>query len=159
MAPGKSTTGNTGEGKNHMTLSPFHDPNSPIVLCIDDDPDHLLFLRDALWDTGYTFVGAACGEDSLRIVERCRPSLILLDIDMPGLGGIETCRRLRQNPAFESIPIAFLTTRETRANVAEGLTLGANDFILKPLNGEATLQRLGYWTGHGADQPVSALAA
>src|SRR5215469_7795756 len=96
MAPRKSpTTGAAGE-RDPMTLSPFHDPSSPVVLCVDDDPDNLSLLRTALWDTGYTFVGAACGEDCLRIVERCPPHLILLNVEMPGLGGIETCRRLRE---------------------------------------------------------------
>ena len=128
-----------------MTL--LKNQRSPVVLCVDDDPDDLSVLRTALWDSGDTFVGAACGEDCLRIADRSPPRVILLDIDMPGLGGLETCRRLRENPAFKTIPIVFLSATETHADVTRGLALGGNDFIVKPIHGEAMRQRVAYWAG------------
>src|SRR5215472_4650971 len=132
------------------------DLRSKLILAIDDSPEDLALLNATVMGAGYTFVGAGSGEDALSLLHRCTPRLILLDIQMPGLDGIETCRRLRENPQLRSVPIAFLSARKTRGDVQEGLAAGGNDFIVKPINRDALLQRVHHWTNHRIAVPRAA---
>jgi len=132
------------------------DPRSKVVLAVDDSPEDLALLNAILMGAGYAFVGSASGEDCLSLIHRCTPRLILLDIQMPGLDGIETCRRLRENPQLKTVPIAFLTARKTRGDVREGLAAGGNDFIAKPINRDTLLQRVQHWTNHRVAVPKAA---
>jgi CheY-like chemotaxis protein len=132
------------------------DPRSKVVLAVDDSPEDLALLNAILMSAGYAFVGSASGEDCLSLVHRCPPRLILLDIQMPGLDGIETCRRLRETPQLQTVPIAFLTARKTRGDVREGLAAGGNDFITKPINRDKLLQRVQHWTNHRIAAPRAA---
>ncbi|MBV8537493.1 MAG: response regulator [Alphaproteobacteria bacterium] len=129
---------------------------SKLILAVDDSPEDLALLNAIVMGAGYTFVGAASGEDALSLVHRCTPRLILLDIQMPGLDGIETCRRLRENSQLKTVPIAFLTARKTRGDVKEGLAAGGNDFIAKPIHRDTLLQRVQHWTNHRVAAPEAA---
>jgi len=124
------------------------DPRSKVILAVDDSPEDQALLNAILLGAGYTVVGAGTGEAALGLVHRCTPRLILLDIQMPGLDGIETCRRLRENAQLNTVPIAFLTARKTRGDVSEGLAAGGNDFIVKPIHRDTLLQRVQHWTNH-----------
>lgn len=134
------------------------DHRSKVILGVDDSPEDLALLNATLWAAGYTFVGAASGPDALSLVHRCKPRLILLDIEMPMLDGFETCRRLREIPELETTPIAFLTACKTGEHVKRGLAVGGNDFIVKPINRDTLVQRVQHWTGHriGAAAPKAA---
>jgi CheY-like chemotaxis protein len=132
------------------------DSRSKVILTVDDSADDLALLNTILMGAGYAVVGAASGEDALSLVHRCTPRLILLDIQMPGLDGIETCRRLRENPQLRTVPIAFLSARKTRGDLQEGLAAGGNDFVVKPINREALLQRVHHWTNHRIAVPRAA---
>ena len=132
------------------------DLRSKLILAVDDSPEDLALLNAIVMGAGYTFVGAASGEDALSLVHRCTPRLILLDIQMPGLGGVETCRRLRENPQLRTVPIAFLTACKTRGDVKEGLAAGGNDFIVKPIHRDTLLQRVQHWTNHRIAAPKAA---
>ena len=130
-----------------MTTIPT-DTRSKIVLVVDDSPEILSLITAMLSGAGYTVVGASSGENCLALVHRCPPRMILLDVQMPGIDGFETCRRLREHPQLKTTPIAFLTALKTRGDVKEGLTAGGNDFIVKPVSRDALLQRVQHWTSH-----------
>jgi len=132
------------------------DARSKLILAVDDSPEDLALLNTILMAAGYTVVGSASGEDCLSLIHRCTPRLILLDIQMPGLGGIETCRRLRENPQLKTVPIAFLTACKTRGDLREGVAAGGNDFIAKPINRDTLLQRVQHWMNHRVAPPRAA---
>src|SRR5689334_21296256 len=103
-----------------------------LVIAADDAPEVLLLLKAALTGAGLSFMGAASAAELLALSLRVVPRLILLDVEMPEMNGFEACRRLRANRNLVRVPIAFLTARKTFEDVAEGLSSGGNDFILKP---------------------------
>jgi DNA-binding response OmpR family regulator len=74
--------------------------------------------------------------------------VILLDVQMPGLDGFETCRRIRSRPELAAVPIAFLTTLSAVWDVQEGMVAGGNDFITKPVARQKLLDRVQYWATH-----------
>ena len=104
-----------------------------LVLVVDDTPSNLLVVGEALKD-GYRVATAQSGEAALEWLARGeRPDLILLDIMMPGLSGYDVLRRLRQDGATQDIPVIFLTADTSQAAEAEGLALGADDYVTKPV--------------------------
>ena len=118
-----------------MSADPYfivHD--KPSILVVDDTPDNLA-LMTALLKDDYRVKVAHSGERALRLVKGGEPpELILLDVMMPGMDGYEVCRRLKADPATESIPVIFLTARANVENETFGLSLGAVDYIVKPIN-------------------------
>ncbi|HZF51706.1 MAG TPA: ATP-binding protein [Polyangiaceae bacterium] len=103
---------------------------APLVLLVDDDPQSLKLLSDALLGQPFSIAVAIDGEMALRQVRREPPDLILLDAVMPGLDGFEVCRRLQADPATRDIPIIFMTSLTD--GVSRGLDLGAVDYVTKP---------------------------
>jgi len=138
-----------------MNEVPPSENRGKLIVGVDDDAANLAFLKANLVTAGYTFLGAANGLECLGLVLRAPPRLILLDIEMPLIDGFETCRRLRAIADFASVPIAFLTARKTREDVKLGLSVGGNDFIIKPFKREHLLERVNYWMSHrpGAAAP------
>ncbi len=113
-------------------MSPFLSKQS--VLIVDDTPDNIDLLSEVLGDD-YRIRVATSGEKALKIVYSDEPpDLILLDIMMPGLSGLEICRRLKANPDRRRIPIIFVTAMSSIADEALGLELGAVDYITKPIS-------------------------
>jgi CheY-like chemotaxis protein len=117
-----------------------------VVIGVDDLPQHLKLLKQCIESGGYTFIGAASGLECLQLVSRIHPRLILLDVQMPEVDGYETCRRLRADPGLHSVPVAFLTSRNSPEDVKLGLAAGGNDFILKPVAIGRLMERVKYWT-------------
>ncbi len=119
-----------------------------IVIGVDDHPRNVTLLRDVITSAGYTFFGATSGSECLSLVMRVEPRLILLDIQMPEMDGIETCRKLRTRPdgRLDRVPIAFITACNMQADVQRGLAAGGNDFILKPFAITRLIERVNYWT-------------
>jgi len=101
------------------------------ILAVDDDPDYLLILGDRLRKRGYDVVRAASGEEALQLLEYQRVDCILLDRSMAGIGGVETCRRLKAAPVVRETPLIMLTATETRDAMLEGLAAGADDYVAK----------------------------
>jgi len=120
---------------------------SKIVLGVDDLPENLAALRGFVTAAGYTFFEAESGEDCLSLTARVTPRVVLLDVQMPGLDGFTTCKRLRAQEGMRHVPILFLTARKTAADVLEGVRAGGNDFIAKPVDRDRLLQRLQHWIG------------
>ena len=105
----------------------------PRVLIIDDERLNLNTLHELLKDECKVMV-ATSGEQGLKAVAAGRPDLVLLDITMPGLGGFEVCRRLKEDPLTRGIPVIFITGLTDAAQETHGLEIGAADYITKPFN-------------------------
>ena len=114
--------------------------NRLTVLVVDDTPANIQILVNIL-SPEYRAKIATNGENALRIAEKePHPDLILLDIVMPGMDGHEVCRRLKANPATAAIPILFVTATATDDDVAKGRSLGADGFLMKPLDPETVME-------------------
>jgi two-component system cell cycle response regulator len=109
-------------------------PARDTVLVVDDSPESLGFLTDALEEDGRTVLVASSGQAALRIVDRITPDLILMDAVMPGMDGFEACRRLKANPGTAAIPVVFLSGASTAQQKVQGLDLGAVDYVTKPFD-------------------------
>lgn len=103
------------------------------ILCADDEPYNLGILRAALKDQ-HSLVFARSGAETLKSVEKHRPSLILLDVQMPDMDGYEVCRRLKNNAETEHIPVIFVTGLTQEADERTGFDVGAVDYIVKPVS-------------------------
>ena len=118
------------------------DHSAQTILVVDDQPVNLAVLGDLLEPAGYQLLSATCAADALRIAAKARPDLILLDIVMPGIDGLETCRLLRAGPATYDLPVVFITGRaEVEARV-EGFRAGGVDYIVKPFEAPEVLARV-----------------
>lgn len=104
------------------------------VLVSDDDMNVRLLTRQCLEAEGMTVVEAADGQQALEVFLRERPDLIFLDVEMPGLSGLEVCRRIRETPLGESIPIMIVTGSDDRESIDEGFEAGATQYKTKPVN-------------------------
>ena len=104
------------------------------ILVVDDEEDILELVRYNLDREGYTVVCAASGEAALKVAESETVDLIILDLMLPGIDGLEVARRLRQNAATREVPIVMLTAKGEEADVVTGLELGADDYITKPFS-------------------------
>jgi len=108
-------------------------PNSKQkVLIVDDEPINLKVLNNILKDV-YKLIFAKSGAEALRLIERERPDLILLDVMMPEMTGYEVCERLKQDPLYKTIPVIFVTALNDAVDEAKGLNIGAVDYIAKPV--------------------------
>lgn len=105
-----------------------------IVLLVDDSPDSLSFLTEALEETGYSVLIATSGASALSIVDRITPDLILLDAVMPGMDGFETCQRLKAHGAVAQVPVIFMTGLTETEHVVRALGAGGVDYLTKPIN-------------------------
>ena len=113
--------------------------NSARILVVDDEPQIRRVLRSTLAFRGYELVEAASGEEALELARKVKPDLILLDVNLPGMSGIETCRELRR---FTAMPIIMLTVRNAERDKVVALDAGADDYVTKPLGIEELLARV-----------------
>ncbi|OEZ57757.1 response regulator [Duganella sp. HH105] len=113
----------------------------PTILIVDDTPDNITLLSNLLKDKYNTKV-ATSGATALQIVAGAPVDLILLDIMMPDMDGYETCRRLKDDPHSAAIPVLFLTAKSQPEDEAMGLSLGAVDFLRKPVNPDVLFARV-----------------
>ncbi|MCS0584547.1 diguanylate cyclase [Massilia pinisoli] len=122
--------------------APLADPRKPAILIVDDAPDNLGVLRSMMLRQGYQTFVATSGDRALDIAQRVKPDVILLDVVMPGLDGLETCRRLKAHPATARIPVIFMSARGDTADIVAGFDTGAADYIPKPLRLEEVCARV-----------------
>jgi two-component system KDP operon response regulator KdpE len=109
------------------------------ILVVDDEPQIRRIMRTTLTGAGYEVDDAKTGEEGLEKVRTFRPDLVLLDINMPGMGGLEACRGIRTDP---NIAIIMLTVRDTERDKVEALDAGADDFVVKPFSTPELLARI-----------------
>ncbi len=112
------------------------------VLLVDDNPTNLQVLYKTLEGAGYTLLAARDGEQALSIAKLALPSLILLDIMMPGIDGFEVCRRLKADAETRGIPVIFLSALTDTEALVKGFALGAVDYISKPFQGDEVRARV-----------------
>jgi len=114
----------------------------PNILVVDDEPDLLELIDTNLTAAGFHVLTAANGSEALRRARALQPQLILLDVMLPELDGLEVCKLLRLDPATRSIPIVMLTARATEIDRVLGLELGADDYVTKPFSVRELVLRL-----------------
>jgi DNA-binding response OmpR family regulator len=114
------------------------------ILIIEDDEDIAESLNYNLKREGFGTTLAESGEKALRLAldEKTTPSLILLDLMLPGMSGLELCRRLRREPMTETTPIIMLTARAAESDKVEGLEMGADDYVIKPFSVKEVIARV-----------------
>ena len=103
------------------------------ILIVDDAPASLGLLQDMLRGRGHRTFVATSGERALDLAQRVQPDLILLDVMLPGLDGLETCRRLKAEPTTADIPVIFVSACSETEDIVAGFDCGAADYIAKPL--------------------------
>ncbi len=116
--------------------------SSPKILVVDDQPVNVQLLKRKLEREGIQVSAAYTGQEALDIVRRDKPDLILLDVMMPDMDGIDVCQRLQESEDTRSIPVIFITARTSKESKLEGLAVGAVDYITKPIDLDETLARV-----------------
>jgi len=114
----------------------------PKILVVDDQPINVQLLKRKLEKEGIDILTAYNGQEALDVVARTKPDLILLDVMMPDMDGIEVCQRLQADESARHIPIIFVTARTSKEGKIEGLGVGAVDYITKPIDLDETLARV-----------------
>src|SRR4051812_49092211 len=109
------------------------------VLIVDDEPDILELLQYNLEKEGYEVAMAANGKEAVEVAKKFSPQLILMDIMMPKMDGIEACRQIRQSQKLKEVFIIFLTSRSEEFSEIAAFESGANDFITKPIKPRALM--------------------
>jgi len=113
-----------------------------IVLVVDDSPDALSLINDALEDEGLDVLVALEGRQALTIAKRIRPDVILLDAVMPVMDGFETCKQLKMNADLADIPVIFMTGLSDTDDIVRGLEVGGVDYLIKPINPAELIARM-----------------
>ena len=114
----------------------------PLILIVEDEPAQAEVLRYNFEREGYTTGVATDGEEALLAVEEQQPSLVILDWMLPGLSGLEVCRRLRQRPESRTLPVIILTARGEETDRVRGLDCGADDYVTKPFSASELVARV-----------------
>ena len=112
------------------------------ILLVEDERDLLELLKYNFDREGYQVVTAETGEEGLKQVRNQPPDLILLDLMLPAMDGLEVCRSLKARPETASIPIIMLTAKGEEADIVQGLELGADDYITKPFSPRILMARI-----------------
>lgn len=118
------------------------DKTAPLVLVVDDQNANLQLIGEVLDHAGYQVMPALSGEQAIARASLRRPDLVLLDIAMPGMNGVEACKRLRTLPGLDDLPILFVTAANDRASLVTAFAAGAVDYITKPFVVEELLARV-----------------
>jgi two-component system, OmpR family, KDP operon response regulator KdpE len=112
---------------------------SATILAVDDEPQIRRVLRATLSAQGYTILEAKSGEEALDTIRRERVDLVLLDVNLPGISGLETCREIRGS---SDVPIIMLTVRNAEQDKVQALDAGADDYVVKPFGSEELMARI-----------------
>jgi phosphate regulon transcriptional regulator PhoB len=112
------------------------------ILVVEDEKDISELIRFNLEQEGFAVLGAEDGEQALQLARRERPALVILDLMLPGMSGLEVCRRLRGQEATARLPIVMLTAKAAEADRVVGLELGADDYVTKPFSPRELVARI-----------------
>ena len=109
------------------------DPSHPPILVVDDNPDNAHIIRDYLEARGFPITVAYNGDDALKAFEEVKPSLVLLDVMMPGRDGWQVCREIKSHPTLgRNVRVVMVTALDDWVNKRQALQTGADDFVEKP---------------------------
>jgi len=114
---------------------------TPTILVVDDAPANIDVVKSILSDT-YLIQAAVNGNVALKIAEKRKPDLILLDIMMPGMDGFEVCKALKADARTADIPVIFVTGKDQESDESKGLSLGAIGYITKPVNSSELKEKI-----------------
>lgn len=112
------------------------------ILIVEDEKDILELLKYNLEKEGYKALCADNGGKALDLIKKDRPDLIILDLMLPGLNGLEICKILRKDDTTVNLPIVILTAKDTESDIIKGLELGADDYITKPFSPKVLIARI-----------------
>lgn len=129
--------------------------SSPFIFVVEDEQDLQDLLRYNLSREGYRVDCAATGEDAIRQIRSDPPDLVLLDLMLPGMDGLEVCRLLKGRPQTAAIPVIMLTAKGEESDIVTGLELGADDYITKPFGPRILAARIKAVLRRGADEEIS----
>lgn len=116
--------------------------NKPLILIVDDNKENLKILGNILKDNNYSIAIATSGEESLSLLWKNIPELILLDIMMPGMDGYEVCRKIKSEKRTKDIPVIFLSAKDDTDDIVKGFEAGGVDYVAKPFNSRELLARI-----------------
>ena len=112
------------------------------ILVIEDQEDNRRIVRDLLTSVGYAMIEAGTGEEGVTLAEAHRPDLILMDIQLPGMDGYETTRRIKSNTALRQIPIIAVTSYALSGDDAKAMEAGCDAYVTKPFSPRALLAKI-----------------
>lgn len=117
------------------------------ILIVDDEPSMVSVLQRHVSNAGYEYEIASNGREALEKIKKEQPDLVLLDLMMPGMNGFETCRHIRASEATRKIPVLIITALRSESDSDAAAASGANEFIIKPIDGPHLAQRLRHHLG------------
>jgi CheY-like chemotaxis protein len=117
------------------------------VLIVDDEAIMISVLQRHVSNAGYEHISASNGQEALEKIEREHPDLVLLDLMMPGMNGFQTCRKIRENENTKKLPVIIVTALRSESDSGAAGASGANEFIVKPVDGTHLAQRLRHYLG------------
>lgn len=112
------------------------------ILVVEDEPDIVELLTYHLRRDGFEVISAGSGENGLTEVRRFKPDLVVLDVMLPGMSGLDVCRTLRSMDIGRSLPVIMLTARDEESDVVSGLEVGADDYVVKPFSAKILSARI-----------------
>lgn len=127
--------------EKQLADQPLAPGRAGLVLLVEDSPLQRKILAGYLTGEGIEVITASDGEEALRVAEKQKPDLVLLDIVLPGMDGFEVCRHIKDNPGLKDTPVVFITSRQGREERIRGLECGADDFLIKPVDKRELLIR------------------
>jgi twitching motility two-component system response regulator PilG len=130
------------------------DRDKPIILAVDDSQIVQTLIKRALKDT-YTVLLASSAQEALDLLDRQAVKLLLLDVTMPDIDGLEMCRLVRENPKFRELPIIMLTARDSYVDKFKGYMAGSTKYLTKPFKPEELLAVISEYVSSGALVTVS----
>ena len=153
----RSTSGRTSARRRDLAQEPtaISEKGKGLILLVEDELDLQELLRHHLVRDGYDVVTCDRGEHAIHLVDQRQPKLVLLDLMLPGIDGLEVCRRLRNHPNNRHTPIIMLTAKGEEVDVVSGLEMGADDYITKPFATRVLLARVRALIRRAEEQPRS----
>ncbi len=124
------------------------------ILVVEDEEDILELVRFNLAKEGYRITTAGSGEDGLRMARASSPDVVVLDLMLPGMDGLEVCKILKNDPKTQGVHIVMLTAKGEEADIVAGLELGADDYITKPFSPRVLIARIRAVLRRNAKQPL-----
>src|SRR5688572_30800344 len=115
-----------------------------LILVVEDDATQRRAYMEALKSRGFLVVGASTGEEASRLLPQYMPRLVILDVNLPGIGGTEVCKRIRRQ-LDRSVTVIFLTSNDKLEVLQECIAAGGDDFLIKGASIRNVLERVGYW--------------
>jgi two-component system cell cycle response regulator DivK len=112
------------------------------ILVVEDHEENRRIMRDLLTSAGYEMIEAVTGEEGVTLAQAQHPDLILMDIQLPGIDGYETTRRIKANPALRAIPIIAVTSYALSGDDVKAREAGCNDYVTKPFSPRALLGKI-----------------